>query len=434
MRPPSPQRALFFAAGLLALALIWFRPGPVLLLGGDSGIYARLARELAERPLSTWLELSLDGQPWFEHPPLALWLEALAFRAFGATVPVAVAVARAWASLALLLLAFAVPPERRPFAALGLVALPGFLYTSQVAMLEGPLTACLALGLWAVLRLTREGQAPRAAWLAFAVALTTGFWAKGPPALVLLGVLAGLVLVRRVPGRRAVGVAALGLAVLTLTVLAFEAARSLSGLGPFFSRYLVAQVATSFVQGRHHPDPSPFFYVRPLLDWYLPGLLAAVGVAVARWRGAWPRVPDDAWAGAWLWGGVVLGFSAATQKYQWYVHPGAVGAALLVGAVLALFPARRHALLARLLLAAAVAWPLVRLVPWDARLTPSERQVWAIQSTAAPPGEDRRVADCSELEAWASEHLMGFAWRAQRVGCGEASAFSWDGAALTPRR
>ena len=73
----------------------------------------------------------------------------------------------------------------------GTLTLPGFLYESQIAMLEIPLMAALALGLWATASLEAsrapEGDRfPREAVTAWALALVLGFWVKGPPILVLL--------------------------------------------------------------------------------------------------------------------------------------------------------------------------------------------------------------------------------------------------------
>lgn len=453
----APPRSFFLVTVLLGVSVTWFRPGPRLLIGGDSGIYARIGRELAERPLATWLELTLEGQPFFEHPPLGLWVEAAAFRLFGATVPVAVGVARAWATLSLVLVGIAAwqvaarrtrmvdgleGPSLGAFAMLGLLALPGYLYASQVAMLEGPLTAALALGAWAVASLLTsrapEGDTfPRGATLAFSLAVTLGFWAKGPPALVLLGVVAALGALGRIPWGVAGAAALAAVGAVGLTIAAFDALRAARGLEPFFGHYLAHQVWPSLTVGRHHPEPNPFFYVGPVLAWYLPALLVTpvvVGVALARRRRPWTwRLSVElALLGGLLWGGVLLGFSAATQKYQWYIHPGAVGAAFLVGAALALIPSRFERWLSQGALALALAWPLAAFVPWP--LTASEAQVWALQSTPGPPGPGRRVADCSPMEGWASEHLMGFAWRAQRVPCDGAAEWQWDGRRLEPRR
>lgn len=424
-------RLLFFSALLLGLAVTWFRPGPILLIGGDAGIYARVARELAERPLSEWLQLTLDGQGFFEHPPLALWIEALAFKLFGASVVTAVSVARAWATVTLLLVGLAARKLARSwsvgaYAVLGLLAIPGFIYESQVAMLEAPLTTFLAMGI--LFLPLPEGRGLGRGAALFAAAVVAGFWTKGPPALVLIGVVVALAALRKTPWRAALVTVAAAILAVVLTTFAFDALRASRGLEPFFSRYLASQVFPSLTEGRHNPDRNPFFYVMPLVFWYWPGLLAGAAAIVPAIRKQARFATNVALTGGILWLGVIAGFSAATQKYQWYIHPGAVGAALLLASIFALIPERFERRLSLGIVIAALFWPLVTFIPW--KLTPMQEQVYAVQRVAAPDGADRRVADCSEMESWASEHLMGFAWRAKRVACDAPAAFSWDGREL----
>jgi 4-amino-4-deoxy-L-arabinose transferase-like glycosyltransferase len=425
----ASARVFLVVTGLLGAVVTWFRPGPRLLVGGDSGIYARIARELAERPISTWVELSLDGAAFSEHPPLALWVEALAFRVLGASVPVAVGVARAWATLALVLLAVAAfrlhggdaDARRRAagFTVLGALCLPGFLYVSQVAMLETPLLAWLALGLVAVAGRGRGDVA------LFALALVGGFWTKGPPALVLLGLLGGLGGVKLLPWRRAAGLAVTSLGALVLSVVLFDAARGALGLKPFFGTYFAHQVFPSIAEGRHNPDRNPFFYVGPMLNWYTPAVLAVVALSVPWVRARVSR--PVAVTGGLLVAGVLVGFSAVPQKYQWYLHACAGGAALLVGAVLHAVGERLERHLSPAVAVCAVAWPLISFAPWP--LTFSEQQVLAVQASAAPP-PGARVVDCSGQEAWAAEHLQGFVWRTRRVACGGEGEWRWDGTEL----
>jgi 4-amino-4-deoxy-L-arabinose transferase-like glycosyltransferase len=65
----------------LSLFFLLFRLGHGSLASWDEGIYAALAREMAER--GDWLTLRMDGIPWFDKPPLAVWFTALFFRMFG---------------------------------------------------------------------------------------------------------------------------------------------------------------------------------------------------------------------------------------------------------------------------------------------------------------------------------------------------------------
>ena len=216
------------------------------------------------------------------------------------------------------------------------------------------------------------------------------------------------------------------------SALAFDGLRESRGLGPFFSTYLSKQVLASVTEAKHHPDRNPFFYVGPTLSWYGPavGALVLAGVAL-RFRSRLERLSVEAVVlGASLWLGVVVGFSLPVQKYQWYVHPGLVGASLLVGAVLALLPAKLERFIAAGCVLLALAWPLVRLVPWEARLSETQRQIAALQSAVGPARGDS-IADCSTMDPWVSGHLFGFLWDATRDECATPAGWRFDGRTLS---
>lgn len=430
---------------LLGLSVVWVRPGPTLLIGGDAGCYARVGRELAERDVSQWLELTLAHEPFLEHPPLALWLNGLVVRWFGVSPAALVGLARLYSSLTLLVLAAVAMrlSSRRgssidgatlgAFTVLGALTLPGFLYESQVAMLEAPLALALAVGLLAIVGMLKSvAPTPERAAITsvglFALALLGGFWVKGPPVLVLVGVVGVAVVFGWMRPMVAAAAIAAGVGAIVLSVVAFDALRASHGLGPFFSTYLSKQVLASVTEGRHHPEPNPFFYVGPTLSWYGPAVGALVLAAVAlRFRARLARFSLEAMVlGAALWLGVLVGFSIPVQKYQWYTHPGLVGAALLVGAVLALLPAKLDRFLALGCVGGALLWPFIALVPWESRLSETQRQIAVLQS-ATGPGRGDAIADCSSMDWWVSGHLMGFLWDARRVECADPAPWRFDG-------
>lgn len=450
---PGSSRSLLVAALLLGASVIWNRPGPVLLAGGDAGCYGRVAKELDARPLSSWTQLTLGGEPFFEHPPLGLWLEGAWVGGFGATPGALVGLARLLATLTLLVLAAAATQlvTRRPtegveaprlaaMTVLGALLLPGFLYESQIAMLESPLSLALALGLWALAGLTvPRAQAMARPWRSvalFAVAVTAGFWVKGPPVAVLLGVLAVAVMLGWVRAGLAALAVGASLGLLALSVLSFEWLRAGQGLEPFFPRYLARQVLVSMTEGRHNANPDPWFYMRPTLSWYGPavGALALGGLGLGlRHRLRWlaPSSPEALVLGAALWLGVVVGFSLPVQKYQWYIHPGLVGASLVMGAVLAMAPRRVDRVLIVAVALLALLWPLCRFVPWESRLTETQRHLAALQAAEGPRAGDA-IEDCSGMDWWVSGHLVGFLWDARRVDCGARAAWRFDGERLLP--
>src|SRR5689334_8905840 len=113
-KPPSPTASLAAKAAqshwlpLVALAVtlttVWVRPPPAVLYGTDAGCYARVAREMAERPLAQWPRVTVGGKDFFEHPPLAMWVESGMFRLLGISAASAVLLARLTSTLLTLLI------------------------------------------------------------------------------------------------------------------------------------------------------------------------------------------------------------------------------------------------------------------------------------------------------------------------------------------
>jgi hypothetical protein len=93
----------------------------------------------------------------------------------------------------------------------------------------------------------------------------------------------------------------------------------------------------------------------------------------------------------------VVGFSIPVQKVQWYEHPGLVGAALVVGSVLALVPEKLDRLIALACVVVALGWPLITLEPWESRPSQTQRQIAALQSATGPRSGDA-IADGSSMD------------------------------------
>jgi 4-amino-4-deoxy-L-arabinose transferase-like glycosyltransferase len=70
--------ALFVFAAFFFLYGIWDGS----LYPWDEGYYGEAAREMAVEGLG-WLTLHYNYQPFFEKPPLLIWLTALAYKVFG---------------------------------------------------------------------------------------------------------------------------------------------------------------------------------------------------------------------------------------------------------------------------------------------------------------------------------------------------------------
>src|SRR5688572_27596536 len=65
---------------IAAIALLW-KLGGSSLAAWDEAIYAQVSREIVQN--GDWLTLHWQYQPWFEKPPLFIWITALLYRLFG---------------------------------------------------------------------------------------------------------------------------------------------------------------------------------------------------------------------------------------------------------------------------------------------------------------------------------------------------------------
>lgn len=431
----SSPRVLAGMALFAVLVSVWVRPPPPLLSGADAACYARVAREMVERPLGEWFRVTLGGEDFYEHPPLAMWLESGLFRLLGVSAANAVLFARLLASL-LVVLVFAVArrvadARAAVLSVLGLPLLAGFLFESQNPMLELPLTVALGI---AVLGAVSLADSPRRGAVLFAVGFAAGVFIKGPPALAVFPVLAWAGWRMRVPVRTLALAAGLAVGLLALCIGAFEWARVAHGLPPFFSRYFAHQVLKSALEGRHHAVRSPFFYVEPMKRWYLAGLLA---VPLAAW--AWLRHRREglgrlAELGLLFVAVIVAGFSVPVQKYFWYIHPTMLGCAWLLGVALAgLLPVRWERWVCLLGVVAALGYAVaLHVVP--PRVSSIGRELEAVHTLPPPafaPGQPRRIADCTQaLGEWKATHLFAFLWSAERVPCDAPAAWRMEGTSL----
>lgn len=154
----------------------------------DESRYAELPREMMAR--GDYIVPYLEGEPYFDKPPLFYWLVAAAYRVFG----VSPAVARLVPALALhgtILLVYLLGTRRfgeraALWGALGLTLAPGFLGMGRLLVLDGLLTFCVTLALFSAFEAIRGDQLRWGWWLLSAVACGLGVLTKGPVALVLL--------------------------------------------------------------------------------------------------------------------------------------------------------------------------------------------------------------------------------------------------------
>jgi 4-amino-4-deoxy-L-arabinose transferase-like glycosyltransferase len=145
--------ALFLA--VLAFALFFYRSSAVGLLGPDEPRYAQVAREMLHT--GDFLTPHLQGQPWFEKPPLFYWMEAASFYLFGVNEAAARLPSALTATAFLILFAWLTlklfPGETWRYATLILLSSIGWIGFGRAATMEMLFASSLAgalgfLGLW----------------------------------------------------------------------------------------------------------------------------------------------------------------------------------------------------------------------------------------------------------------------------------------------
>jgi 4-amino-4-deoxy-L-arabinose transferase-like glycosyltransferase len=169
---------------ILPIAILYLTSlGAAGFLGPDEPRYASIGREMARS--GDWITPRLDGQPWFEKPPLLYWMTAAGQLAhlpdeWAARLPVALA------SLAFLIFFFTVIERefsnRVALAATAILATSaGWAAYSFVAVTDLPMAAALNAALLIAMFDTR----PRRGWMA-GVLLGLAILAKGLVPVVLI--------------------------------------------------------------------------------------------------------------------------------------------------------------------------------------------------------------------------------------------------------
>src|SRR2546429_620891 len=144
---------------IAAFALLW-KLGTGSLAAWDEAIYAQVSKEILRS--GDWLTLHWEYQPWFEKPPLFMWITALFYRLFGvsefwARVPSALS------GIALIGVTYLIGKYTYGkwvgfLAAVILLTCYHFLSFSRFGTMDVMLTLFTYLTLYAYLRLNNENQ------------------------------------------------------------------------------------------------------------------------------------------------------------------------------------------------------------------------------------------------------------------------------------
>jgi len=160
-KPRIPSKfALISLIVLIAAFALLGNLGTGTLAAWDEAIYAQVSKEIVQS--GDWLTLHWEYQPWFEKPPLFMWITALVFHLFGvsefwARFPSALA---GFALIAVTYLTGAFTHGKRVglLAAAVLLTSYHFLSFARFGTMEVMLTLFVYLAIYAYLRLNNKNQ------------------------------------------------------------------------------------------------------------------------------------------------------------------------------------------------------------------------------------------------------------------------------------
>ncbi len=168
MAPTKPLSEGRFSSNFLPISLLvliatfslLWKLGTGSLAAWDEAIYAQVSKEMVRG--GDWLTLHWEYQPWFEKPPLFMWITAFFYRVFGisefwARVPSALS-GMALVGVTYLIGKFAYGKRVGLLAAVILLTCYHFLSFSRFGTMDVMLTLFTYLALYAYLRLNNENQ------------------------------------------------------------------------------------------------------------------------------------------------------------------------------------------------------------------------------------------------------------------------------------
>jgi 4-amino-4-deoxy-L-arabinose transferase-like glycosyltransferase len=153
----------------------------------DEGRYAEIPREMLAR--GEWVVPYLNSEPYLDKPPLLYWLVMLSFRVFGIhdwSARLVPALAVHATILLVYLFGRRRVGERAAFRGALLLALaPAFVSIGRLLVIDGLLSLCVALVMFASWEALNGGRWRSVWWLIAGLAAGLGILSKGPVVLIL---------------------------------------------------------------------------------------------------------------------------------------------------------------------------------------------------------------------------------------------------------
>lgn len=333
------SRDWFLVLILIALCiyLFVFKLGASTLWNFDEPIYGEVAKEMLK--LGDWITPHFNYQPWFDKPPLYMWLTALTFRFFGWNE----LTTRLWSALfgiggviVVYFLGKNIFNKRVGFLA-GLVLATSFQYIvqSRLGLLDVPLNFFISLSLLFFCLGYKRTSRKRVYYLLFFASMGLATLTKGPIGALLPCLIIGLylLLAKEIKILKEMGL--LGGVIIYLAIAApwYIIEFLLHGKEFVNSFFLLRHITRYLTSFEGHSGP-PYYYILVLIIGFLPwiGFLPYSFIHLVSLKSKWQSMEGKKTLFILLWPAVIfIFFSFARSKLPGYIFPLYPSLALCVG-------------------------------------------------------------------------------------------------------
>jgi len=315
-----------------ALVLGW-NLGAHTLADFDEAIYAEIARE-ATRDHS-WLILHFNYVPWYQKPPLLMWLQTLLFQLFGATevwarVP-SLAAGAAVVALTYLIARRYLDWQPAALSSLVLLGCFQFVAAARFATTDMLLTLFIYLQVWAYLRI-REGHG--GSWYVAGAAAGLGVMTKGAagfagPLILVVAMLADRRLASSLLDRKAW----LAVAIAVSLALPWHLLALAYGGQPFLDDYVGYHLLRRTAQPIEGHEGNVLTYFAYIRNQFFPWAYLAL-FAVPAYAYQWYRRRDVSAVLLATVLVVLVVYTVVQTKLVWYILPVYPALAMVVAALL----------------------------------------------------------------------------------------------------
>ena len=177
----------------LAAVILWNQIENEVFYSVDDVVYALVAKELTRKPLVEWVVLTWFQAPFYEHPHLTPWMLGVGMALLGVGTTAAIIPIVLLSTLTVLLTYFLgrslIDHRYGLLAATTLALTPQFVKGGRNPMLEPALMFFIMLTIYCSIRATESMKYSYTVLTGLSLGLA--FLAKGPPAILAVGVIVG---------------------------------------------------------------------------------------------------------------------------------------------------------------------------------------------------------------------------------------------------